>query len=284
MIWVIANSKDEDGSFPTYKYYKKAFADGCIDIYCANQNDDFSFLRKEDTAFIRTRDENINNCVREAQKAIGFKSTLESRLTCLLTYDKVCVKSALAVHGIPFPSSICEVDNEIGRKYFVKPRYGGDSIGIDAGSICSTKSQVEEKCTLLKDMEIIPMVERYIEGRDVTTAVIYSSKDDSLKIYSAFTDADNPYGIQMDSTKSGYSFVASSFKDERVERMSRRVFDAVGARHYLRIDFRISDDIPYVIDINMIPGLAPNGYMAKCMEVNDMGYYDMVRMVVGSAF
>ena len=52
----------------------------------------------------------------------------------------------------------------------------------------------------------------------------------------------------------------------------------------MRIDFRVTKDgTPYVIDVNMIPGLAPNGYMSRCLKAHGVGYHDMVRMVVNSA-
>lgn len=284
MIWVIANSKEEDGSFPTYRFYKQAFPDSEIDIYCAKQDDDFSFLKKNDIAFVRTRDMNINRCVNEAQDKIGFKSTLESTLTNLLTHDKEAVKSELCKHGIPFPLTVKVEDIERGSKYFVKPLYGENSMGIDSDSICFTKSQVLSKCVSIHKMGFHPLIERYIDGDDITTSVIYSSKDNALKTYSAFTNANNVDRIQTDETKSTYNFQTYLCESKEIDRVAKKVFEAVGARHYLRIDFRVKDNIPYVIDINMIPGLAPNGYMARCMGVNGIDYHDFIRMVVGSAF
>lgn len=284
MIWVITNRKEEDGTFPTYKFYKKAFAENEIDIYCAKQNDDFSFLTKEDIAFIRARDENINQHVRKAQERIGFASTLESSQTNYLTHDKEAVKSELYKCGIPFPLTVSPNDVERGFAYFVKPKFGENSVGIDSNSICFTKSQVINKCLFLHKQGIEPMIERYIDGSDITTSVIYSKKDSSLKTYSAFTNANNTDGIQTDETKRNYSFSASACKDELLDRIAKKVFEAVSAKHYLRIDFRMSNQVPYVIDINMIPGLSPNGYMAKCMKEHGIEYNDFIRMVVNSAF
>ena len=284
MIWVIANSKEEDGSFPTYRFYKEAFQDSEIDIYCSKQNDDFSFLRKDDIAFIRTRDENINQRVNEAQAKIGFKSTLESPLTNRLTHDKEAIKLVLCKYGIPFPLTVKIEDIERGSRYFVKPLYGENSVGIDSNSICFTESQVLSKCASLHKMGFRPIIERYIDGYDITTAVIYSPKDNALRTYSAFTNANNVDGIQTDETKNNYNFQAWLCESKELDHIAKKVFEAVRAKHYLRIDFRVQDHITYVIDINMIPGLAPNGYMARCMGVNRIYYHDFIRMVVGSAF
>lgn len=283
MIWVIANSKEEDGTFPTYKYYKKAFADNMTGIYCAKPDDDFSFLKEDDIVLMRTRDENINRCVSEAQCKIGFMSTLESPLTNHLTHDKEAVKNGLGKHGILFPLTVDFDDVERGITYFVKPRFGENSIGVDSNSICFTKSQVMAKCASLRGQGMEPIIERYIDGHDITTSVIYSRGDNTLKVYSAFTKTNNADGIQTEETKSNYRFNALLCKSDEIDRIAKEVFKVVKAKHYLRVDFRVQNRIPYVIDINMIPGLAPDGYMAKCMETHGIGYYDLIRMIVGSA-
>ena len=184
MIWVIANKAEEDGTFPTYRHYKKAFADGEIDIHCACQDDDFSFLTKDDIVLIRTRDENINKKVSEAQSKICFKSTLESPLTNHLTHDKNAVKSVLRQAQIRFPETInlCNVNGS--RKYFVKPLYGENSIGIDESSICDSKDEVLSKYTSLLESGIKPMIEEYVDGFDVTTSVFKSGENGSLEVLS----------------------------------------------------------------------------------------------------
>ena len=72
MIWVIANRKEEDGSFPTYKYYKKAFADGKIDIFCADKDDDLvgSVFRSDFNRGIR-----VTVINRIFQQVIAFKKS-----------------------------------------------------------------------------------------------------------------------------------------------------------------------------------------------------------------
>lgn len=284
MIWVIANSKEEDGTFPTYKFYKNVFDNNEIDIYCARENDDFSFLKKDDIVFMRTREDNIVNRVREIQPIVGFASTLESQETNYLTHDKDAVKSVLRENGIAFPKTIKPSDVVDGRKYFIKPKFGENSFGIDENSICYSKSHVIEKYNSLIENEVEPIIEEYIEGYDLTTAVIYSRKDNTLEIYSAVTQANNDIGIQTDETKKNYTFKTSIYKSELLDEISKKVFEIVYAKHYLRIDFRMSNGIPYVIDINMIPGLAPIGYMSLCMKENGFNYHEFIRKVVYSSF
>ena len=287
MIWVIANRLEEDGSYPTYKYYKKAFADDEIDIYCAGRDEDFSFLKDGDTAIIRTRDENISNCLREAQKRIGFKSTVESPQTRMMMYDKNVVKSLFSQYGIPCPKTISENKVIDGETYFVKPKYGEDSKGIDEDSLCHSKAQVVAKCKSLRGQGMEPIVEEYIDGFDITASVIYLSESNGVRVDAIkdiaegdFQTFDDKYGFINDPSKPR---AVTPYDNKKLESIARCVFSILRAKHYIRIDFREKDGIPYVIDVNMIPGLAPNGYMSRCLKAHGVDYHDMVRMVVNSA-
>lgn len=281
MIWVIANSREEDGTFPTYKYYKNAYSKGAIDIFCATGNDDLSFIKKDDIVLVRTRDKAISECVRETQNKVGFISTLESSETEFLTHDKEALKDILCKCGVAFPKSFSLKDVKDGTTYFVKPKFGENSIGIDNHSICDTRENVLAKYRSLSQLGLDPIIEEYIAGRDLTATIIHS--ESGLKVYSIFTDVDNSNSIQTDVTKQNFTFKAVRCLDKSLETAAKKVFNAVGAKHHLRIDFRLSNGVFYVIDVNMIPGLAPNGYLSMCMKEYGIGYYDAVKMVVNSA-
>lgn len=282
MIWVIANKAEEDGTFPTYRHYKKAFADGEIDIHCACQDDDFTFLKKDDIVLMRTRDENINKRVSEARAKIGFKSTLESSFTNHLTHDKNAVKPLLRQIRELFPETINLFNVTGSRKYFVKPLYGENSTGIDESSICNSKEEVLSKYTSLLESGIKPMIEEYVDGFDVTTSVFKSGENGSLEVYSVVTEAKDCHNLQTADTKKDFSFTALKYQNKLVDKSATKIFDAIGAKHCLRIDFRIVKGVPYVIDINMIPGLAPDGYMSMCMKAHGVEYLDFIRKMVGT--
>ena len=289
MIWVIANRIEEDGSFPTYKHYKKAFADNEINIYCAGQDDDFSFLKKGDIALVRTRDENIVSAVRKAQSKIGFHSTAESAQTNFLTWDKDVIKGYFRQYGILCPISVNMEKVRDGRRYFVKPKCGENSIGIDENSLCDSRVKVVSKYNSLLKQGIEPIIEEYIDGFDVTASVIYLPEKRALRVDAIKDITGDGVSFQTYDDKEKFIFDPSkpcdvtAYDDAELERLAKMVFKLVKAKHCLRIDFRIKDNVPYVIDVNMIPGLAPNGYMSRCLEVHGVGYHDMVRMVVNSA-
>lgn len=66
-------------------------------------------------------------------------------------------------------------------------------------------------------------------------------------------------------------------------KLQKKVFSIVGAKFLIRIDFRLQNGTPYVIDVNMLPGLAPDGFMARCVGAYGVGYHELIRSVVNTA-
>lgn len=283
MIWVIANKIEEDGSFPTYSHYKKAFNDGEIDIYCATSDSDFSFLKKDDVVWVRNRDEKICQKIREQKNQIGFRSILESDKTNLLTFDKLLVKDQLKRNGIPYPKTIHLRELKEGQPYIVKPNFGENSVGIDKDSVCFSIKHAYEKLKSLQQLNYTPFIEEYINGHEVTVSVIFNWNTKKFEIYPSLILPKFNGKIHTCENKKDFSFEALKYWHKDIEHYSKLAFYAVGAKHHLRLDYRVSKGIPYLIDINMIPGLAPEGYFSKCMQVNGIDYYDAIRKLINSA-
>lgn len=285
MIWVIANKAEEDGSFPTYKYYKQAYDEGMIDIYLATPQDRFGFIERDDIVIVRTRDQRICENLREAKMARGFASTVESWKTDWYTHDKEAIKVIMANEGVHYPKTIQLSDvNWQSKPCFVKPRYGENSIGVDSKSVCHTAAQVKRQCMALLKQGIEPMVEEYLNGIEVTTAVFSHPTECKLRMYSAIMRPITDGSYHTAETKRDFAFVPERYDSMYLHEAVRAVFHGIGARHLLRIDSRIVSGRPYIIDVNMIPGLAPNGYMSKCMEVNGVDYHTFIRMMVNTAW
>lgn len=283
MIWVLSNEAEENGVFTTYDDYKKAYDDGFMGIYCAKQNETFDFINKDDIVIVRTRDKNINECLRKAQSLTGFKSTLESEITHYLTYDKLGVKPFLQKAGVTFPqftTSIDELKNDC--VYFVKPCAGEDSRGVDEKSKCKSVDEVIAKCKEFKKKGKTPLIEEFIDGDEVATTILYSPEDNDVKTFSAKVNP-NKHGFYTYDVKAEYDFTTTPYHDKKLEEDCKKVFEIIGAKHYLRIDSRVRDGKHYIIDINMIPSLNRKSCTAKCFEANNVEYYDFIRMVVNSA-
>lgn len=70
-----------------------------------------------------------------------------------------------------------------------------------------------------------------------------------------------------------------------IAKIAKTTFNALSLRDYARVDFRIKDGIPYVLEVNSLPGLL-NGLsaLARMAESCELGYEGLIMKILESAF
>lgn len=220
---------------------------------------------------------------REAQmpailEMIGIPYTGSDVLTLAVSLDKAATKKLLSYDGIPTPnfqvfhSPTEPVDPHLRFPLFVKPVHEGSSMGI------SSSSKVNDEAELRRQVDYIcrayhqpALVEEFVAGREFTIGVIGNGAElrtlpiMEIDFSKVPEEANNIYTYQFKkewTARENFLCPAPLNEDvaERMRRIAVRAFASIGCRDYARIDFRLSNDgIPYVIEINPLPGMAP-GY------------------------
>ena len=281
MIYVVTTRREESAFMPDYRYVhlKKEFGPNICRIF-ADDEEDFGFITPNDIVLVQTRDRNII----EELVATGAKTTAESRETVNLTHDKEVSKDILRRFGVPVPETIVEPSD--GGLYFVKPMHGEDSNCIDDYSICRTREEIRKKVieieTVLGDNAII---EEFVEGRDCTVGLVMNYETGEPDCYPVILDYESKTGILTHELKFKEVDVSIPLMDEKLMRYARAAFKAVGARRYMRIDFRQRPDGEYVlIDLNLYPCLGATDHLAGCAQVcAGVDYHRFIRNVLDTA-
>lgn len=284
MIWVINHISEYDPTFPTFRYYREVIGRENINIFCAKDGEDFDFLTADDVVLLRSGEKRMVEKLIARQKEVGFKSTIENPETIAAAYNKAEIKSLLINAGINTPKLFFRKDVMNGGSYFVKPMFGEDSKEISLQSVCRSKMQVETYADYLMNKGIVPLIEQYIDGIDCTVAVIKDAESGEIKTYAIDIEVDNAYGIQTQEVKSGTIAYCQPTATPEVNEISKKAFEAVGAKHYLRIDYRITPEgVPYLIDLNVFPGFGIAGYMYRSlMLTRNKSYRDFIKEILRS--
>lgn len=285
MIWVINHVSEYDETFPTFRYYREVIGRDNVKIFCAKDCEMFDFLTHDDIVLLRSGDRMMVDRLLTRQSEVGFKSTIESQDTIKLAYDKVAIKKILEEACIRVPKSYFPHDVEDCKAYFVKPMFGEDSKEISLQSVCHSRAEVENCLDRLLRKNISPMIEEFLDGTDCTVAVIKNTMTGEINTYAIDIEVDNEYGIQTEEVKSGTLAYCQPTLTPIVNEISRKAFEAVGAKHYLRIDYRITKyGVPYLIDLNVFPGFGIAGYMYRSlMLTKNKSYRDFIMDILRSA-
>jgi D-alanine-D-alanine ligase len=209
-------------------------------------------------------------------------------LTLGLALNKSRVKEILHYYGIPTAAHyLCANANtykdngfdKVKDKYplIVKPSREDASIGIENKSIVYNDTELKTRIEYILDVHKQPaLVEEFIEGREINVSVVgnYKSSYDDLIVFPiseidfAGLPEDYPKIVSYNS-KWMYKTVEftgtkavcpaknmSPELEKLIQQTAKKVYNIVGASDYARVDFRVKNNIPYVLELNPNPDIA----------------------------
>lgn len=238
---------------------------------------------KEDTILAETKNYRILTAVRES----GIRSTAENIQAVKFDEDKILLKRVLSPRMVLTPREVnLATENTLHVSYFVKPLMLEDSIGIDERSLCRNVEEAKRKVEAIRrDYGLPSIVEEYIDGEDVTCAVVKNRDGLFMLPVVIQPNAASPY-LSYDAKNGNqetYSPVNDTILRMRICQAAAETFDAIGAEHYARIDMRIKDGRPYVLEVNLYPGLGKTGYMYQALRLKGYGYRDFLKEILSTA-
>ncbi len=194
--------------------------------------------------------------------------------TSALTFDKVATKKILSCSGIKMADSyvinnadcFCsdEIISKIGLPCFVKPNTSGSSYGVT--KVYEKEKFIDAVNEAAKEDSII-IVEEFIEGTEVSCGVLKTSKNTYIfpvtEIYTKndFFDLEAKYtpGLTEEITPARIT----EKEAELVWENTSRIYDELGCKGIVRIDYIIKNGMPYFLELNSIPGMSAESIVPK---------------------
>jgi D-alanine-D-alanine ligase len=209
-------------------------------------------------------------------------------LTLGLALNKSRVKEILHYYNVPTASHyLCGNANaykengysKVKDKFplIVKPSREDASIGIENKSIVYNDTELKTRIEYILDVHKQPaLVEEFIEGREINVSVVgnYKTSDEDLIVFPiseidfAGLPEDYPKIVSYNS-KWMYKTVEftgtkavcpaknmSPELEKLIQQTAKKVYRIVGASDYARVDFRVKNNIPYVLELNPNPDIA----------------------------
>src|SRR5574339_1265260 len=170
--------------------------------------------------------------------------------------------------------------------YIVKLNESGGSMGIDNKAVKETVAQVLKKVEDLQgDYKIPVLVEKFIDGREITAVVFedgktrhvflaekkFRIKPDGKHAYTSIERYENPNAAR-------YEFVEEEL-EKKVAEFCTKAFDILRLTDYAKFDIRVDekDGTPYLIDCNPNTSLGPGDQpMTQVMNVNGVEFPEIL--------
>jgi D-alanine-D-alanine ligase len=188
-----------------------------------------------------------------------------------LAFDKIACKKVLQQAKVPVPQAIeikttdqlADIDSKLeimGKKFVIKPVRQGSSVGVQIVEGAQNAKNAAEKC--LQQFGDC-MLEKFMAGREITVGILENRSLPVIEIKTTrqFYDYDAKYND--DTTQFLFDTIADKLTLRRINDVALKSFNALGCRDFSRVDMILAENIPYVIEINAIPGFTTHSLLPK---------------------
>jgi D-alanine-D-alanine ligase len=212
-----------------------------------------------------------------------------------LTFNKQACKLFLKEYGIKMADAVLirkgdkinltDLNQQIGMPCFVKPNDSGSSFGV---------TKVKQKEELLSAIETAfkespaVLIESFIDGREVACGVI-KTKANTLVLplieiisKNEFFDYEAKYTQGRSDEITPADIPAAITKE--IQRISKYVYEILGCKGIVRVDFIIAGETPYFIEINTVPGMTKESLVPKEAAAAGITLEELYSMAVENMF
>ncbi len=249
-------------------------------------------VRNADVVFIALHGKyGEDGVVQAALELMGKTYTGSGVLASALAMDKAMTKRVFEREALPTPHWMLleagvpgsAIDTTLlgGYPLVVKPNAEGSTLGL---SIVRHPSELEPAIHKAGEHDSQVLVEQYIEGRELTVAVIGEVAYPVVEIEpkSGLYDYTSKY------TKGMTTYTCPAALDKELSRHVRELAveaaQVLGCRGVARVDFRLSeDDEPYLLEVNTLPGMTPTSLVPMAAAAKGLSYDQLVAKILDLA-
>ena len=233
-----------------------------------------------------------DGCIQGMLEVMGIPYTGCGVMASSVCMNKEFTKNVLKEAGIPLIKSVLVRKDESykekikGLKYpfMLKPVSEGSSLGMYK---VNTPDEMEEcfKKSLEYGQDV--MVEEYLEGKSVTVGVL----EDGEKMFATeileFRTKTEWYDYEAKYTAGMTEFVLPAELSEemtkKVKQIAIEAFNACACRGLSRVDFLVTKDMPYVLEINTSPGMTDLSDLPAQSKAMGIDYDTLVQIILNGA-
>lgn len=177
--------------------------------------------------------------------------------------------------------SVDEINYDEIRKFnypvFIKPNNGGSSVA----TFCVKYEKDVENAVregLKYDDEVI--IEKYINGEEITSFVLNGEVFPTVTIKAKngeFFDYSSKYD------EGGAEETVVKLEENlqiTVNKISKSVWDVLGCKSYSRIDMIVSNGVPYVLEVNTLPGMTTASIIPKSAKSKGIDFSELLDKII----
>lgn len=212
-----------------------------------------------------------------------------------LTFNKHACKLYLKEYGIRMADGILlrqkdhpdysGIIRQIGLPCFVKPNASGSSFGVSkVKKVEDLPASIE---TAFRESNEV-MVEAFMNGREVACGVVKTRTKSvilpvtEIKSKNEFFDFEAKYTPGKSDEITPAEFPEDITNE--IQELSSKVYDILGCKGMVRVDFIVVGEKPYFLEVNTVPGMTEESIIPKQAKVAGIDLSDLYSMIIEDLF
>lgn len=236
--------------------------------------------------------------VQGALELLGLPYTGSGVMASSVAMDKVMTKRIWQADGLPTPryvrlafdqqsrEQVNAVPDVLGLPLIVKPPREGSSIGVTK---VQGYSQMQDAVALAVRYDADVLCEEFIEGEEVTCAVLGSGLDAVALPVVRIAAPEGAYDYQnkyfTDEVKYHCPSGLPEAEEHEIRRIALAAYHQLGCRGWGRADLmiRASDRKPFLLEMNTSPGMTSHSLVPMSARAAGIAYEDLCLRVLATA-
>ena len=223
--------------------------------------------------------------IQGALETMGVPYTGSGILSSSLCMDKNISKKIIRFEGVQTADWIHlsnmeklkmdEVD-KMGFPLVVKPNSGGSSVGV---KIVYDKEMLESAIEEVFKCDSEVLIEKLIAGEEITCSILDGELLPviSIRHQGEFFD----YTSKYDDAATVEEVVQLPPEiQNRVALAAMTCYKALKCSVYARVDMMLKDGIPYVMEVNTLPGMTKNSLLPKSAQGAGIPYHKLLDLII----
>lgn len=219
--------------------------------------------------------------------------------TTTIAHRKHVVNTLLSAAGIPIPAFMLAHGNKLPAEFplpaIVKPAAEDASVGIDNGSVCTSKKALKKRVAQMLEQFDDVIVQEYVAGREFNVGFIgrrmlpiseidFRMPEGTWPIVS-YDAKWTPGSPEDEGTVPVCPADVPADLAKRINQVALQAWEYVShGEGYGRVDLRIGESgQPYVLEVNPCPDLSSNAGLARMARAFGWSYEDLVMQIVDEA-
>lgn len=210
--------------------------------------------------------------------------------------DKILTKQILEANGIKTAAYFVhrrgsvlpkydEVVEQLGDMLFVKPSRSGSSVGVTK---VHNKAEFIPAIHKALEHDDRVLIERAVSGRELETAVMGNPPHHTVSgigeivVGAEFYDYDDKYSA--DSMSQVLTNVdLDPAVAEAIRGISAKAYEVLGCKGLARVDYLLEGKVPYLLEVNTLPGFTNISMYPKLWRAAGMHYPELIEALIDSA-